>query len=478
MTEHKLGHTQLRRDTAQGEAGLGNRSRADSGTWTSRVFFVPLRVVTVLVFAWGVVVATVSCAHLSDSELDGFRQEGAPTVSPAPTTTSRLNATQEREGRVARPTASADRPASAASPTVVSTPNVGAGRELRVANTGGDGVYLRRAPAMGEPLQILAEGAVVAVVGPSREVDGRSWQQVQVPDGTVGWVAAEFLVVPDRPVALATPSAAPTPPPPTAVPTGSAAVEVRGEAYVGNTGGEGVYLRRTPVMADRVVAWPDGTRLEILGDETWSDGRTWRLVRDPSGNVGWVPTAYLVLAGAAPSNGIAPVIDEKTYVFAQRWPGAIAYCISAASTPPPLTPAQFVAAVDSAFSLWQAATGGAIPLVNRGECESDPTNLRDGRNTIGWESMTEAGVTSVRYNGPRIVEADVLINRNLARRRDARECLSYVVTHELGHFLGLAHASPRLESVMTEGGGRCRTIEQLPEDDVRNIRLLYPLPVR
>lgn len=447
----------------------------DARTRTHRVFVAPVRAMIASVFVWLVVVATVACADIADSVNDGPGGRSVPTVSPARPAASKPGESTGPGGAAATPTVSPGGASSATSPTVGPMPN---GRELRVANTGGDGVYLRQTPASGEPLLLLADGTVVAIVGPSREVDRRTWQQVQAPDGTVGWVAADFLVTHDRPIALATPPAMPSPLPPTTVPPTSDAVEGRGLAYVGNTGGEGVYLRRTPVMSDRAVAWPDGTRLEILGDETWSDGRTWRLVRDPSGNVGWVPTAYLVLAGAPTGDGAAAGTDERTYTFAQRWTGTIAYCVNDADTPPPLTPAQFVAAVERALSLWQAAAGGAIPLENRGTCDSDPTNLRDGRNTIGWGSMTEAGVTSVRYIRLRIVEADVMINRTLARRRDAHECLSYVVAHELGHFLGLAHANPSIESVMTEGGGRCRTIEQLTENDVRNIRLLYPGPVR
>lgn len=62
---------------------------------------------------------------------------------------------------------------------------------------------------------------------------------------------------------------------------------------VANTGGEGVYLRRTPKLDDRVVAWPDNTPMEDLGEEATGDSLTWRKVRDPRGNVGYVPTQWL-----------------------------------------------------------------------------------------------------------------------------------------------------------------------------------------
>jgi hypothetical protein len=62
---------------------------------------------------------------------------------------------------------------------------------------------------------------------------------------------------------------------------------------VANTGGEGVYLRRTPRLDDRLVAWPDNTRLQDLGEQATGDGLSWRKVRDPRGNVGYVPTQWL-----------------------------------------------------------------------------------------------------------------------------------------------------------------------------------------
>lgn len=64
---------------------------------------------------------------------------------------------------------------------------------------------------------------------------------------------------------------------------------------VANTDGMGVYIRRTPDMADRIRAWPEGTRLITLGrmaDDP--DGVGWVEVQDPAGNRGWVPYQYTV----------------------------------------------------------------------------------------------------------------------------------------------------------------------------------------
>ncbi|MHB1004217.1 MAG: DUF4352 domain-containing protein [Chloroflexota bacterium] len=67
---------------------------------------------------------------------------------------------------------------------------------------------------------------------------------------------------------------------------------------VGNTGGDGVWLRASPDMDDRLRAWPDGTVMVQVGPDSAVDGHNWRNVKDPVGNLGWVPAEYLV---ASPS---------------------------------------------------------------------------------------------------------------------------------------------------------------------------------
>jgi hypothetical protein len=55
-------------------------------------------------------------------------------------------------------------------------------------------------------------------------------------------------------------------------------------------------------MDDRVTAWPDGTAMTVVGEDRQAEGRTWKNVRDPAGNTGWIPLEYLVrpLATLAP----------------------------------------------------------------------------------------------------------------------------------------------------------------------------------
>jgi hypothetical protein len=72
----------------------------------------------------------------------------------------------------------------------------------------------------------------------------------------------------------------------------------RGWLAVANTGGVGVYVRADPAAdARRIRAWPERTRLEALGEEVEAEGRRWVRVRDPAGNIGWVPAEYVEQVG-------------------------------------------------------------------------------------------------------------------------------------------------------------------------------------
>src|SRR5262245_3474488 len=73
-------------------------------------------------------------------------------------------------------------------PTLTPAPS-----RLYVANTDGEGVTLRRDPA-GEKITIWPDGTEIQTLGENRTVDGRTWTRVRDPEGTDGWMAAEFLV--------------------------------------------------------------------------------------------------------------------------------------------------------------------------------------------------------------------------------------------------------------------------------------------
>jgi hypothetical protein len=95
---------------------------------------------------------------------------------------------------------------------------------------------------------------------------------------------------------------------PAAQPTVAAAAQ--GRMRIANTSGDGVYIRRTPKLADRIVAWPDNTIVELAGETAEGDGTKWSKVRDPRGNVGWIPTQYLA-ADSAPQPAQPAVVAPR-----------------------------------------------------------------------------------------------------------------------------------------------------------------------
>ncbi len=66
---------------------------------------------------------------------------------------------------------------------------------------------------------------------------------------------------------------------------------------VANTGGEGVYLRRTPRLTDRDTAYIEGTQLAAIGADEQGEGQSWHHVRTPDGKAGYVPAQYTTEVG-------------------------------------------------------------------------------------------------------------------------------------------------------------------------------------
>jgi hypothetical protein len=88
---------------------------------------------------------------------------------------------------------------------------------------------------------------------------------------------------------------------PGAVPAQATSAPPPGVVFVANTGGEGVFVRWTPSLDDKVKAYPDGARLEVVGPETAAEGITWLYVRAADGLVGWVPKQYTAVEPPAPA---------------------------------------------------------------------------------------------------------------------------------------------------------------------------------
>lgn len=109
-----------------------------------------------------------------------------------------------------------------------------------------------------------------------------------------------FGVAPTKKVEIVA-TALPTLPPPTpttARPTATSTPvpDTPQVMLVANTDGLGVYIRRTPNPDDKIRAWREGTKMQVIGQPVESGEQRWYKVRAPDGTEGYIPVGYLVNA--------------------------------------------------------------------------------------------------------------------------------------------------------------------------------------
>lgn len=68
------------------------------------------------------------------------------------------------------------------------------GAQFRVDGTSSDGLFLRPNPSTdGAPLKTLPEGTIVTIIGEDAVTSDYVWKNVRDPEGSEGWVAANYL---------------------------------------------------------------------------------------------------------------------------------------------------------------------------------------------------------------------------------------------------------------------------------------------
>lgn len=247
-------------------------------------------------------------------------------------------------------------PTPIASPTVPRPPAIG--QRLQVANTGNDGVNLRRDPGQnGERIKTVREGTVVDVVGADQVIDGTIWRNVRDTQGDQGWIAANFLApegtassVSAIPGSEQQPSASGTSttgsaPAATAVPKPTSpgvAASGAGRGQIGNTNGQGANIRSEPGSGGRVLkTLAEGSNIEVLGPEREVDGQIWRQVRDSSGVTGWIIRGAVAPSGSVPTP-VAPAATRAATTpqpAATQAPGAPKPTTGTSGAPPTTAPA-------------------------------------------------------------------------------------------------------------------------------------------
>jgi hypothetical protein len=92
---------------------------------------------------------------------------------------------------------SLDRSASVARPLASNAPPLSPEFKI-VANTHGEGVFLRKTPNFQDRLRAVEDGTRIEVSAATRVVDGVSWTEVRTTEGTA-WVPSKYLADPPLP---------------------------------------------------------------------------------------------------------------------------------------------------------------------------------------------------------------------------------------------------------------------------------------
>ncbi|GEM_PF-4761586 len=138
----------------------------------------------------------------------------------------------------------------------------------------------------------------------------------------------------------AAPTAAPSP---TAAPTATTAAKVF--VKITNTEGQGAYVRSGPSTSSPGTVWPEGTILEVVGDDKPGENGTWKNVKAPDGTVGYTFAAYLTVAQGATAVATAPVPAAPPTPAPAATPAAAA---PTAAPAPAAGKLELVAVVDNA----------------------------------------------------------------------------------------------------------------------------------
>ncbi len=131
----------------------------------------------------------------------------------------------------------------------------------------------------------------------------------------------------------------------------------------------------------------------------------------------------------------------------------VTYVINATNSG--LSSSDAVAAIDASFQTWQSASNGKVTFVSGGDVGFGGANGQDHRNTVVWTNLGSSASDTfaqsiLTYSTSTGEIADVDIQLNSANAWailpsgqddpfDFRVDVQAVVTHEVGHLLGLAH---------------------------------------
>src|SRR5688572_14743540 len=162
----------------------GSRNRLPGG-WSPGRFLPAILAVAV------VVVVVVAGAIVISRR--GNSSEATPTARPSGQPITIPSSAASSAGTSAPSAASSAAPGSAAASASAAAAST-APRVFLVANTDGDGVYLRRTPSMNDRDTAYPDDTELVAIGPDVTAEGEVWHHVRTPDGKEGYVPAKYTV--------------------------------------------------------------------------------------------------------------------------------------------------------------------------------------------------------------------------------------------------------------------------------------------
>ncbi len=146
-----------------------------------------------------------------------------------------------------------------------------------------------------------------------------------------------------------------------------------------------------------------------------------------------------------------------------------------------------------AFATFSDALGGmtselALAVRTRAGAVPD-VDAEDGQTTVRWQEDGFADdydadalaitITTYQTSSGRITDADILLNADYGWWTGADDChgaydVQAIVTHEVGHLLGLAHDDGNTDSTMYPTASTCETLKRdLADGDLEGLAYLY-----
>lgn len=135
-----------------------------------------------------------------------------------------------------------------------------------------------------------------------------------------------------------------------------------------------------------------------------------------------------------------------------KLPSSVTYRINPSSVPASVGGANLATITANSFDDWSKASNGKIAFV-RGMDTNVTRQANDGQNVIAWGRVSDASalaVTYTRYNTAtgQVIDNDTIFNKSFAWYWSSNTDCAYngvydaenIMTHELGHWVGLADA--------------------------------------